>query len=96
MNVVLEQLLTARATGDLCCKELELNVEQVAHLNEIQATKTIKQAEMFHATTAYALQQAHKDSMLALEHQTKAEERPDHQTFVEAFGVAIQACPPEG
>ena len=44
---------------------------------------------------ACALQQAHRDSVLVLEHQTKAEERWDHQAFVEAFGVAIQACLPE-
>ena len=41
----LEQLLTNRATGDFCCKELDLNTELVAHLNDAQATEAIKQAE---------------------------------------------------
>ena len=74
----------------------------MAHLNDTQATKAIKQAtdainqaEVWRETTAHALQQAHRDSVLALEHQTKVEERQDYQAFMEAFGVTIWACSPE-
>ena len=95
MNMALEWLLTNRATGDLCCKELDLNMELAAHLNEAQATEAIKQAEVCHTTTACALQWAHRESVLVLEHQTKVEERWDCQVFVEAFRVAIWACPTE-
>ena len=80
--MALECLLTKRATGDLCCKKLDLNMELVAYLNEAQAaeaikqaTEAIKQAEVHHATTACTLQQAHRDSVLVLECQMKAEER---------------------
>ena len=73
-------------------------MEVVACLNEAQAaeainqaTEAIKQAKLHHATTACALQQAHQDSVLALECQTKVEERWDCQ----AFRVAMQACLPE-
>ena len=61
-----------------------------------QATEAIKQSEVYHATTVYALQQAHKDSMLVVEWQTQVEERWDCQAFVEAFQAAIWACTPEG
>ena len=44
MNATLEQLLTTRASRDLQCKELDLNTELAAHLNEVQATVAIKQA----------------------------------------------------
>ena len=86
----------------LCHKELDLNAELAAHLNDAwaaetikQATKAIKEAEACHATTAYTLQQTHRGRVLALEHQIKAEESQNHQAFVEAFRVVIQACPPE-
>ena len=80
---------------DLYHKELHLNVELVVCLNEVQTAKAIRQAKVHGATTAYALQQAHKESVLALEHQRMEEERQAHQAFVEAFGVAIGACSPE-
>ena len=60
-----------------------------AHLNQPQAAKAIRQAEVCHATTAYTLQQMPKDSVLALEHQVMEEERQVHQAFAEAFRVAI-------
>ena len=82
MNKALEQLLANRATGDLCCKELDLNVELAACLNDAQAAKAIKQAKVHCTTTACTLQQAHRDSK-------KMEERQDCQAFEEAFGV----CP---
>ena len=79
-----------------------MNAELASHLNGAQAakaikqaTEAIKQAEVCHTVTASTLQQAHRDGVLALEHQMKAEERQGCQAFVEAFGVAIQACPPE-
>ena len=95
MNMALEQLLTNRATRDFCCKELDLNMELATHLNDAQATEAIKEAEVCHATTACVLQQAHRDSVLVLEHEEKVEEGQDHQAFVEAFGAAIQACLPK-
>ena len=54
-----------------------------------QVTKAIEQAEVHHATAACAFQQAHRDSVLALEHKMKAEEGWDHQAFVEAFGATV-------
>ena len=102
MNVALEQLHANRATGDLCHKDLDLNAELAACLNKAQASKAIKQAttaikwaEVCHTTTACTLQQAHRDSVLVLECQTKLEERQDCQAFMEAFRAAIQACLPE-
>ena len=104
MNVAIEQLLTNRATGDLCHKELDLNKELVAHLNEAQATEAIKQAteaikqaKVCHTIMAYTLEQAERDSLLGLECQTKVEEKQDCQAFVEAFGVPYgPACPRTG
>ena len=46
MNVTLEQLLAVRSSRDLCCKELDLNIELVAHLNKVQTTKAIRQAKV--------------------------------------------------
>ena len=84
MNTALECLLANRVTGDLCCKELDLNAELVACLNETQAaeaikqaTMAIKQAEVCHTTTACTLQQAHIDSVIVLKCQMKVEERQD-------------------
>ena len=57
--------------------------------------EAMKQAEVCHTTAACALQQADRDSLLALECQTKVEERWDCQAFMEAFRVAIQACLPK-
>ena len=102
--MALEQLLTTRATVDSCCKELELNTELAVQLNEAQAVEAIKEAEVCHAatikdaqvhcaTTACVLQQTHRENMLMLEHKAKAEEGWDCQAFMEAFGVALQACP---
>ena len=93
--MVLEQLLANRATIDFCHRELELDAELMACLNDAQATKAIKEAEECHTTTAHALQQAHRDSVLALEHEAKVEEGWDCQAFMEAFGAAMPACLPE-
>ena len=106
MNAALEQLLTTRATMDSHCKELELNTEHAVCLNEAQAIEaikeaklccaaTIKEAEVCHSTTACILQQTQRGNMLMLVHVVKAEEEWDHQAFVEAFGAALQACPPK-
>ena len=62
----------------------------MAHLND-----AMKEAEVHHTTTACALQQVYKDSVLTLEHKAEMEEGWDHQAFVEAFGAAVKACPPE-
>ena len=85
MNVALEWLLTTRATMDSCQKELELNAELAAHLNEAQAieavkeakvchTATIKEAEVYHATAACILQQTHRENVLMLGCELKVEE----------------------
>ena len=95
MNMTLDQLLAVRASRGLCHKELDLNVELVAHLNEAQATEAIRQAKVHCTITAYTLQQVHKDSIIAMECQAMAEERQAHQALMEAFGVAIPAYLPE-
>ena len=95
MNAALEQLLTVRSSRNLHCKELDLNMELAAHLNEVQTTEAIRQANVHGATAAYAPQQAHKESALVLEHQAMEEERWTSQAFMEAFGVAMGSCLPE-
>ena len=95
MNTTLEQLLTVRSSRDLCYKELNLNGEQAAHLNEVQNAEAIRQARLHGETVAYNLQQAHKESVLVLEHQVTEEERQACQAFMGAFGVAIGACLPK-
>ena len=102
MNVALEQLLTTRASRDLHSKELDLNTKLLVCLNEVQATKAIKQAteaigqtKVYHATTAYTLQQVHQGSVLELECQVMVEERWVCQAFMEAFGVVMQAYLPK-
>ena len=77
------------------CRELELNPELIACLNDAQATKAIREAEVCHKNTACALQQDHQDNVLALECEAKVTEEWDHQAFAEAFGAAMQACPPK-
>ena len=80
---------------DFWHKELALKAELLTCLNEAQFTKAIKEAEVHHATTAIALQQTHMDSVLVLECVAKATEVQECQAFLKAFGVAMQACPPE-
>ena len=70
-------------------KEPELNVELASCLNDVQAAKAIKEAEMCHTNAACALQQAHRDNVLALEDEGKAEEGLDHHTFMEAVGAVV-------
>ena len=95
MNMALELLLTNRATMDFCHRKLELNAKLAVHLNDAQATKAIKEAEMHHTTAACTLQQAHRDSVLVLECEAKVEEVQDCHAFMEAFGAAVQSCLPE-
>ena len=64
-------------------------MELAVCLNKAQATKAVKQAEVCCTATACILQQAHRDSVLALAHQMKAEERRDCQAFMEALWTAI-------
>ena len=82
MNVVMEQLLAKRATMDFQCRELELNAELTACLNDAQAAEAIKEAEVCHQNTTCALQQAHQDNVLALECEAKVTEAQDHQPSV--------------
>ena len=60
MNAILEQLLTVRSSRDLHHKELDLNMELAAHLNEVQTTEAIRQAKMHGTTAAYALKKITK------------------------------------
>ena len=87
--MALEQLLANRAIIDFLCRELELNTELAACLNDAQATETIKEAKVHHRDTNCVLQQAQWDNVLALEHEAKAIEEWDHQAFAEAFGAAV-------
>ena len=80
---------------DSCNKELELNVELMMHLNEVQAIEAIKEAEVCHTTTACILQQIHRENMLKLEHEVKAEERWDCQVFMEALGWPYEPVHPK-
>ena len=80
---------------DFCCRVLELNAELVACLNDAQFAEAIKEAEVCHASTVCTLQQAHRDSVLMLECEVKAEEGQNFQTFMEAFGVVMQSCLPK-
>ena len=72
-----------------------MNTELAACLNDTQAAKTIREAKVQHKSTAHALQKAHLDNMLVLEHEAMATEGWDHGAFTEAFGVAVQTCPLE-
>ena len=56
---------------------------------------TIKEAEASHATQAQALEKSHKENMLKLEHEALAEERCNHQAFMETCGTAFWVCPLE-
>ena len=89
--MTLEQLFAVRYPKDLCCKELDLNMELAACLNEVQTTEAIRQAKVHGAAAAaaYTLQQVHKESVLVLECQAMEEEKWACQAFMEAFGVAI-------
>ena len=95
MNMALEWLLANRATMGIQCRELELNPELMACLNDAQATKAITEAEVCHKNAACALQQAHQDNVLALECEAKVTEGWNHKAFAEAFGAAMQASPPK-
>ena len=51
-----------------------------------------QRAEVHHTTTSCALQQTHRESILALEQEATAEEGWAHQAFMEASRAALQAC----
>ena len=59
---------------DSCHKELELNTELMMHFNEAQDIEAIKEAEVCHTTAACILQQTHRDNVLRLELEMKAQE----------------------
>ena len=75
MNVTLEQLLTARSSRDLCHKQLDLNMELVACLNEVQTAEAIRQAKVCGITEAYALQKVYQESVLVLQCQALEKKR---------------------
>ena len=82
MNVSLEWLLTSGPLYTSHHKELELNAELVAHLNEAQVVESIKAAKVHHtatikedevcqATATYILQQLHRENVLMIKVQGK-------------------------
>ena len=95
MNMALEQLLTNRVTMNFHHKELEINTELMACLNDVQAAEAIKEAEVHCQSVACTLQLAHWNNVLVLECEAKVAEGQDCQAFVEAFGAAVQACLPK-
>ena len=92
MNVAQEWLLTNMATMGFWSRELELNTELVACLNDAQAAEAIREVKVQCKNMAYALQQAHQDNVLVLEHEAKVTEEQDCQAFAEAFRVAVWTC----
>ena len=99
MNAALEWLLTTRANIDSNHKELKLNTEVPACLNEAQAIKAIKEAEVchtaaikeaevHHATSACIIQQTYQENVVMLEHKVKVE-GGECQAFVETLGVDL-------
>ena len=70
--MALEQLLANRvATMDFQCRDLELNTELMACLNDAQATEANREAKVHCKNAACALQQAHWDNVLELEHEAR-------------------------
>ena len=70
MKTALEELLKVRASMDCCHRELVLGAELAVHLNDVQLTE----AKACHTATTTTLQQAHLDSVTALNHEVMAEE----------------------
>ena len=62
---------------------------------KLHCTTRIKEAEACHTTHSCVLQQTHRESMLALEHEAIAEEGWDYHTLVEDSVVGLQACLPK-
>ena len=87
--MALEQLLTKRATMGFQCRELEVNTELAECLNDAEAAKAIRKAEVHCKNATCALQQAHRDSVLVLEYETKVAEEQNCQAFTEAFRAAM-------
>ena len=77
---------------DSYCKELELNAELVAQLNEAQAIEAIKEAEVCCIATIKEAKVHHATAACILQ---QKEEGQDCQAFVKVFGVALQACQPQ-
>ena len=71
------------------CRKWELNTRLTAHLNDVQAAEAIREVKVHHKNAACTIQQTHWDNMLALECEAKVTEEWGHQTFTEAFGVAV-------
>ena len=70
-------------------------MELAIHLNEVQTTKAVRLAKLCGVTMVYTLKKAHQESILVLECQVMDYEGQAHQTFVEAFRVAMGSCLPE-
>ena len=72
MNTALEELLEVRASLDCHYRELDLGVELTIFHNDAQLAKA--QTCYTAAATATALQQAHLDSISAMNYKVMAEE----------------------
>ena len=91
MNTALEELLEVRATMDYHRWELDLGAELAAHFNDAQLAK----AKAHHAATASTLQQAHLESISALNCEVTEEEGQKCQAFMRKFSTTLQACSSE-
>ena len=85
MNTALEELLGFRASMDCDHRELDLGVELAACHNDAQLTE----AKSHCTAAAAALQQAHLDSISALNHEVMAEEGQKCQAFMKKFSPAL-------
>ena len=62
---------------------------------EAKCAVAIREAENACADHTHKLQKSHGKSMQNIEREAIEEEGWDHQSFLNACGVALQACPPE-
>ena len=67
----------------------------LASTREAEATHAtaVREVEAAGAVQSSKLQQTHPETMLALEDKALEGERHSHQSFLQACGVALQACP---
>ena len=91
MNTAIEELLELKASMDCHCRELDSEADLAACHNDAQQAK----ANTCHAVAAIALQQAHLDSVSAMNCKVMTGEGQKHQAFTEKFSAALHACPSE-
>ena len=75
----------------------EVEATHLASTRETEATHAtmVRETEAIRAAQTSKLQQTHMDIMQALEDEALKEEKHSHQSFLQACGVALQACPNE-